>query len=186
MSTASPAKLLTAEEYFRLPTPDRPTELVRGEIVEMNQPGFLHGEVCGNIAGILRNFVKSHSLGRVATNDAGMITEHDPDSVRGADVAYYSFQRLPKEQRPKGYPDNPPELVFEVRSPSDRWSNILHKTAEYLNAGVNVVVVIDPESESAHVYFPDQPEHILTKADNLEFPDLLPGFSVSVAEILGE
>ena len=186
MSTATAAKLLTAEEYFRLTTPDRPTELVRGEIVEMSPPGFLHGEVCGNVYFALRTFVEDKAIGRVVSNDAGVITERDPDSVRGADVAYYSFQRLPKEQRPKGYPDNPPELVFEVRSPTDRWSDVLQKTAEYLNVGVNVVVVIDPDSESPHVYFPDQPEHILSKEDNLEFPDLLPGFSVSVAEILGE
>jgi Uma2 family endonuclease len=186
MATATPAKLLTAEEYLRLPDLGVPTELVRGEIVEMNRPGFRHGVVCGIIAGTVREFAKSRSLGRIATNDSGVVTERGPDTVRGPDVAYYSYQRVPKGQTPKGYPDQRPEITFEVLSPDDRWKDVHAKVAEYLAAGVDVVVVVDPDSETAHVSFPDQPGRILEANDRLEFPGILPGFSVSVAELLSD
>ncbi|MFQ5731792.1 MAG: Uma2 family endonuclease [Planctomycetaceae bacterium] len=186
MATVTPLKLLTAEEFFLLPTPERPTELVRGEIVDMNQPGFQHDFVCGNIAMILGEFVKKHSLGRVTTNDVGVITERDPDSVRGVDVAYYSFARLPKEQRPQGYPEDPPEIVFEVRSPEDRWKKMLAKAAEYLLAGVDVVVLVDPDTGSATVCHPDERVQVIEGDECLEFPELLPGFSVSIAELLSD
>ena len=39
---------------------------------------------------------KRADLGRVVTNDSGIVTQRDPDTVRGADVAYYSYARLPK------------------------------------------------------------------------------------------
>ena len=96
--------LLTAEEYLKLPDQGQPTELVRGRIVMMNMPGFRHGLICSSIARSLGNFVSDRELGRIISNDAGVVTERDPDSVRGADVAFYSFSRLLKEIVPEGYP----------------------------------------------------------------------------------
>ncbi|MCH8828559.1 MAG: Uma2 family endonuclease [Planctomycetes bacterium] len=186
MATVTPPKLLTAEEYLLLPKPDRPTELVSGEIVEMNQPGFRHGVVCGVISRMLGDFCNDHSLGRVTTNDSGILTQREPDSVRGADVAFYSYQRLPRDQTPVGYPTVSPELVFEVLSPDDRWPNVLAKVAEYLSAGVEVVVIVDPESESAHVYSASPPPTTLEKTDRLEVPNVLPGFSVAIGDLLSD
>lgn len=174
---------LTAEEYLRLPDTGRPSELVRGQVIMMNMPGARHGWICSNIAGILRDFVKPHDLGYVLTNDSGVITERNPDSVRGADVAYYSYGRIPKGQLPAGYPKVAPELVFEVRSPDDRWKNILTKVAEYLQAGVLTVCVVDPEDEIVIVYHPDRPEERLDIEKTLNFPEILPGFAVQVREL---
>src|SRR5688572_18497496 len=124
--------LLTAEEFWMLPDDGRPSELVRGRIVYMNMPGFRHGEICVNIVGLLREHIRPRRLGRAVCNDSGVQTEHEPDTVRGADVAYYSFARLPASSSPASYPEVSPEIVFEVRSPSDRWSEIQTKVGEYL------------------------------------------------------
>jgi Uma2 family endonuclease len=175
--------LLTAEEYYRLPDTGRPSELVRGQVVMMNNPGARHGCICGNITFLLKSFLRQHDLGYVLTNDSGVITERSPDSVRGPDVAYYSYGRIPKGQLPSGYPKVPPELVFEVRSPSDRWKNILSKVAEYLQAGVLTVCVVDPEDEIVIVYHPDRTEERLDLEKSLTFPEILPGFSVPVREL---
>ena len=113
---ATAAALLTAEEYFLQPDSGRPTELVRGQIDMMNMPGFDHGAICAKIAFHLGAYLAQHDLGRVVTNDSGVITERDPDSVRGTDVAFYSYSRVPKGlRRPRGYPKAPPELVFEEK-----------------------------------------------------------------------
>ena len=32
-----------------------------------------------------------HDLGHVLSNDSGVITERDPDTVRGADISFYSY-----------------------------------------------------------------------------------------------
>jgi len=53
------------------------------------------------------------------------LEEHDPDKVRGADVSYYSFGGLPPGPLPEGYLDVVPELVFEVRSSTDRWARVV-------------------------------------------------------------
>lgn len=71
-----------------------------------------------------------------------------------------------------------PEAVFEVRSPTDRWREILAKVADYLAAGVIVVWVLDPPCESIHVYRAEEPTRVLTAKQALALPDVLPGFSV--------
>ena len=83
-----------------LPDDGQRRELRRGVVVVLNLPGFRHGEVCGNIHYWLSTFVRQHPLGRVLTNDSGLITERNPDTVRGGDVTYYSFQRVAKGESP--------------------------------------------------------------------------------------
>src|SRR6185312_9527003 len=103
-------KLLTAEEFLRLPSDGPPSELVRGVVVMMNQPSFNHGAIASNITVLLGSFVKQHDLGRTIITDSGVVTERDPDSVRGPDVAYYSYDRIAKTTSVRGYPDVAPDL----------------------------------------------------------------------------
>lgn len=172
--------LLTAEEFARLPDNGRPTELVRGQVVTMNVPSPRHGQVCVKVVRILGDFVEEHDLGHVVSNDAGVITGRDPDTVRGADVAFYSYAKVPKGPLPKEYLPVPPEVVFEIRSPTDRRSQVLAKVAEYLEVGVSAVCVLDPESNSAQVFYQDQPLAVLSADDDLTFPELLGEFRVPV------
>jgi Uma2 family endonuclease len=179
MATVTEA-LLTAEQFAALPDPGHPEELVRGRIVPMPMPKPRHGYICNKVGRIIGNFVEEHQLGWVLNNDTGVITERNPDTVRGADVAFYSFGRLPRGELPDHYPEVAPELVFEVRSPSDRWPQVLAKVAEYLEAGVLIVVVLDDERRSAHVFGADGTNRMLGADDELKLPDLLGEFRVAV------
>lgn len=171
---------LSAEEFGRRIDPGYPEELVRGRIVRMPPPKPRHGEVCGNAYFLLRSHIQQRDLGRVLCNDPGVVTQRDPDTVRGADVAYYSFDRVPSGRLPDGYLDISPELVVEVLSPDDRWPNVLQKVAEYLNVGVLFVLVLDPERKTIHVFAHDEPVRILTAADELTLPGVLDDFRVAV------
>jgi Uma2 family endonuclease len=183
MTTLLGSKLLSADEYGRLDNDARLTELVRGRVVEINRPFTSHGFYLSRINALLWSYVQKHNLGRVVGGDAGVVTQHDPDTVRGPDLAYYSYQRIPAGSLPEGYWPASPELVIEIRSQSDRWKDILQKVAEYLNANVLTVAVIDPSSRHVHVYSADQEARILTSADLLTFSDLLPGFEVVVGSL---
>ena len=183
MATAE--ALMTAEEFGRRPDPGHPEELVQGRMISMPPPDRRHGLVCSRADRILGNFVEEHDLGRVMSNDSGVITERDPDTVRGADVAYYSYARLPKGPLPTGYGPEVPELVVEVRSAGDRWREIQEKVFEYLRAGVLAVVVLDPEPRTAHVFGADEAPRTLGPEDELTLPGLLEGFRVRVGRFFG-
>src|SRR5262249_46785063 len=139
-----------------------------------------HGYVCNKAGRIFGNFVDDHRPGWVLNNDTGVITERDPDTVRGADVVYYSYNRLPPGELPESYAAVPPELVVEVRSPGDRWPKVLAKVAEYLESGVTAMVVLDDQRRSAHVFNADGSHRMLGPDDELTFPELLPEFRVIV------
>jgi Uma2 family endonuclease len=81
-----------------------------------------------------------------------------------------------------GYLEKVPDLVFEILSESDRWSSLLAKVAEYLDAGVTAVCILDPTDETAYVYQGDRPVRILTAAQEFALPDMLGDFRVQVAE----
>jgi Uma2 family endonuclease len=180
---ATTVELLSAEDYARLPDDGRPTELVQGQVTEMNPPSPRHGKICVRIAGVLSNFVESHDLGHVVGNDSAIITGHNPDTVRGADVAYYSYSRLSKGPIPDGYLPVVPELVVEVLSSDDHWSNVHAKAAEYLKAGVSLVCVLDPKTLSAYLYSPNEAVRTVTGDADLTFPEILDDFRVQVAKL---
>ena len=134
VAVATDEKLMTADEFWAMPDSDRPMELVRGRIVDMNMPGPRHGQICGRTDRIVGNFVDERDLGHVLTCDSGVLTERDPDTVRGMDVCFYSYSRLPKGPLPAKYVNVVPELVIEVRSPDDRWNRILRSSSNFGSA----------------------------------------------------
>jgi Uma2 family endonuclease len=172
--------LLTAEQFFLLSDDDRRTELVQGRIVEVPPTNFRHGIICNRIGRILGSFVEERDLGWVLNNDAGIITARNPDTVRGPDVAFFSYNRIPKGQIPEGYPSVAPELVFEVRSPSDRMTVIAAKVNEYHIAGVLVVCVLDPEAELLAVYVHEELPRRHTLDEELTLPEVFADFAVPV------
>ncbi len=184
MSTASYAApiLVTAEQFAERPDPGYPEELVRGKIVPMPMPMPRHGEMCCQASYLLYAHIKAHDLGRLFSNDTGVITERSPDTVRGADLSYYSYTRVPKGPLPNRYLDTPPDLVVEVLSPNDRWPSVLAKVAEYLDAGTTVVVVLDDDRRLAHLYRADTAPTILGDDADLIIPDLFgDDFRIKVA-----
>jgi Uma2 family endonuclease len=124
--------------------------------------------------------LEEHDIGHVLTNDSSTVTERDPDTVRGPDVAYYSYKRVPKGPLPRGLLLVSPELVFEVRSPNDRWNELHVKIAEYLSAGVLTVCVLDDENKSIHAFHADREPQVLSGEDEFSLPNILGDFRVKV------
>ncbi len=182
VSNSTSELLLTAEEFAERPDPGYPEELVKGKVVALPPPKARHGQICAKTALILGNYAEDHDLGHVLCNDSGVITERGPDSVRGADVAFYSYAKLPKGPLPQSYPAVPPDLIFEVMSPSDRWPKVYAKVAEYLDAGVSIVGVLDPERQQLLLFNGDAPVRILNETDELTLPTLLGDFRVVVGK----
>lgn len=114
--------------------------------MEMSPTGYRHGAVEAAIARQLGNCVEGRRLGTVMSGKVGIITQRNPDTVRGADVAYISNERLARAKA-EGYLDVAPELVVEVVSPSDRWSELNEKVNEYLACGVDEVWIVDPRTQ---------------------------------------
>jgi Uma2 family endonuclease len=179
-----PKTLLTAEQFMEM-RGDGSYELVRGEVIEVSPGNYLHGVVCSKVDRRLGSYGEETGYGYTLTNDTAVCTERGPDTIRGADVAFYSHQRLPLSASNPEVPEVMPDLVVEVYSPSNRRSEILGKVHEYLNAGVLMVWVVHPKRRTLAIYRPGDPiPTILTDKDVIENLPELPGFRCPLAELL--
>jgi Uma2 family endonuclease len=138
--TRQARKLMTAEEFSAFvhqpENEDRWFELVRGAVIELPPPKRLHGSVCGNVGGLLFVYKRQVGWGDVTANDAGLVLEHDPDTVRGPDVAFYAEPQT--EEEIGGYSHTPPLLAVEVLSPDDKANRLARKIADFLANGVQL------------------------------------------------
>ena len=174
--------LLTAADLLRPGMPDH-ADLVRGVLLVREPPGFRHGEIMVRLAIALGSHVEGQKLGRVVGGDAGFKLQSDPDTVRGADVAFVSRERLP-DGCPKGFPLLGPDLAVEVLSPGDRAGETLGKVGDWLSAGTRLVWVIDPERRLARVYRADGTESTIPQDGALDGEDVVPGFSCFLSALL--
>jgi Uma2 family endonuclease len=183
MSATITKKLLTAEEFAKLPDPidGSKQELVRGEIVRQPAPSFTHGLVKGSISFALQTYAKDTRSGRV-TLTTGVSTELSPDTVRGPDVLFWSYKRLPADCIPESYAVIPPDLCVEVRSITYNQQKLTLKIREYLACGVRMAWVVDPEDRTVVVYRQAGSGLVLWDDETIECEDVLPGFRYPVAE----
>ncbi len=182
MSTAA-VRLITAEEFARMPQPldGSRQELVQGVIVTMPPAKGLHGACCTGIILRLGTFVGAGKLGRVFSNDTGFILERDPDTVRGADVSFWSAERLP--EIPDDYITVPPDLAVEVVSPGDHYARIQRKVVQYMTHGIKLLWVADPQDRSVTVYRPGEMPRIFEENETLTAEGIVPGFSCRVGDL---
>lgn len=176
MATIATAPMTAAE--FAAVHIDVPVELVRGEVVEMPRPTVAHGIVCKNAVVILDRWAEANEPAIVVCNDSGVVTESDPDTVRGPDA--FLFRQPPTGSLidDNGYLRGGPLLVVEVLSPSDRWQDVITKINEYFSAGTEEVWIVDPDLRQVQQHRTVPPPVTYQRAERIT-TTLLPGFDVS-------
>jgi Uma2 family endonuclease len=177
-------KLITAEEFARMPDPEDGSrqELVEGAIETMPPPSSSHGRCCMRIGSRLENFIEANNLGHLLCNDSGVILEREPDTVRGPDLSFWTKERLP-EVPAESWISIPPDLIVEVLSPSEVHRRINKKVHQYLKQNVRLLWVVLPEDHAVTVYRPGQHSVLLANSDILTGEDVLPGFSCPVHQL---
>ena len=83
----------------------------------------------------------------------------------------------------EGYLDVAPELIAEIVSPNDRWTDINQKLEEYFAIGVLTVWIVDPEERRVYVYRSPTQFEKLGPAEVILSEDLLPGLRIPVGDL---
>jgi Uma2 family endonuclease len=175
------ATLMSVEEFAALPEDGQMHELVEGELRTMPPPHFLHAQIVSILLESLIAFLARTRLGR-AYPEAGLQLSHDPPTVRQPDLSVALGERAPRAAV-EGYFQGAPDLVIEVVSPSDKAEDLDLKVRQYLTAGAKAVAVVYPRTRSIWVHRPEGSPHLLGIGGVLEIQDLLPGWSMAVADV---
>ena len=99
------------------------------------------------------------------------------------DIAYFSAETSPLDERVTGYAEVAPDLVVEITSPGDSRREINDKALMWLSFGVRLVWVVDPERRTVDVHRTNRPVVTLNDADALDGLDVLPGFTCQVRTV---
>lgn len=172
----------TAEDLLTMPDGDL-YELIDGQLVERDM-GTVSSWIACQIIGAFVAYLKQNPLGWVFSADASyQCFPHRPNKVRKPDVSFVRRGRLPNEELPRGHFRITPDLVVEVISPNDLYTDVLRKVLEFLGVGVPLIWVIDPDARTVTVYRSDNTLALLHEHEQLSGENVLEGFTCNIAEL---
>lgn len=177
----APPAVSTADALEQLEDDGCRYDLIRGELYQMAPAGGEHGAISAEIAYHISSFVRPRSLGPVYAAETGFRLADD--TVLAPDAAFVRAERLPPLAERRGFLRVVPDLVVEVVSPSDRARYVSDKVLEYLEAGVRLVWLVEPIRQTVTVYAADRTARVLRVGDTLDGGEVLPGFSLPLAEL---
>ena len=181
---ATTTTFMTAAELLAMPDDGfHRYELVKGELITMPPAGGEHGAIGSRADRRIGTFVEQNDLGEVFNSDTGFIISTDPDTIRAPDVSFLRKESIPADGIPKGFIPGAPDLAIEVISPTDSYTEVAEKVAQLLEAGTQLVVLIDPRTRTIALHHHDGAIDRLTEDDTVTFGDVLPGFECPITEL---
>ncbi|PYQ48767.1 MAG: hypothetical protein DMF78_20435 [Acidobacteria bacterium] len=177
-----PTRVITDEELLQLPKDGNKYEVVDGELVVVSPAGFTHEEVIARLFVKMRSFADERGLGTVLGSN--LLYVLPSGNRRGPDVSFISATRVTAETRSQVFPKMAPDLAVEVLSPSARPRRVLDRVGEYLESGVRLVWVIDPQKRRAVAYRSLTELNEIPASGTLDGADVLPSFECLLADLL--
>lgn len=183
-----PPELLTAEQFLaardELPDGGRWSELLAGRLFTLQPPTIEHGTALLNLSKALGDFVQREH-GGYACFDLGFVVTRNPDTLRFPSVSFFSEGPLFAEAD-KVVTETRPALVAEIASTNDRRRMMKQRISGWVDWGVPLVWVLDPQLKQVHTSGHDRAGQQLSEHQTLFGGSVLSGFRVPVADLFRE
>lgn len=179
----SPITQLTREQFYQLckANPDIPLERSpKGELIIVSPVGGESGNQEAKL--IIKVGVWNEQTGLGVVFSSSTIFSLPGGGDRSPDVAWVRLDRwesLTPEQR-ETFPPICPDFVIELRSRTDRLKPLQEKMQEYLDSGLRLGWLINPQDQQVEIYRPEQPVEVVAMPTVLSGEEVLPGFSLEV------
>jgi Uma2 family endonuclease len=168
----------TIDDLLKCPKDGRKYELVDGKIL-VSPSGFRHAEIVVNIVHIIATFLEGHPIGKVCADNLGINLPNG--NLRSPDVTFARNEKLPTGKAADAFAEFIPDLAVEVLSPHDSLKEVGEKIGEFLECGVPLVWLVDPERQTVTVYRSLSQTEQLSSNDIISAEPILPGFSCSIS-----
>jgi len=177
---------VSLEQFEFLAVANRDLRLERtaaGELIVNPPTGWETGEQNSSLSGELYLWWRSHNLGKVFDSSTGFIL---PDgAIRSPDASWVSQERWQAiASTEKGaFAKICPDFVVELRSKSDRLSELQAKMREYMDNGTRLGWLVDPQNHQVEIYRFGKEVEVLVNPSQLSGEDVLPGFVLDLKRV---
>jgi Uma2 family endonuclease len=182
----SPTIELTDEQFFQLCINNRDLRLeqtAEGELIIMPPTGWKSGNRNGRLTQRLFNWTDADGTGVAFDSSTGYILPNG--AKRSPDASWVSRERLEAlNPDPTRFLPMAPDFAVELRSANDELKTLQKKMQEYINNGVRLGWLIDPQNQRVEIYRTGQEIEVLQSPTILSGEDVLPGFILELNQIL--
>ena len=178
---ATTPKVITYEEWLKIPEAEGIEEVVQGEIRKMPSNKIIDADVVENLADLLKAQVDRKTV-QVRVSTFGLVIRRDPVTTRVPDIAVFIRKKVVEQD---GYIHSAPELVVEVLSPANTRAERSEKLKDYESLGVPEVWVVSPEAQTVEVLQLKEGRlstAVLLREGQLR-PSQFPGAAIDIASI---
>ncbi|GAB4523608.1 MAG: Uma2 family endonuclease [Anaerolineae bacterium] len=182
---------MSLEDFIRRYEEDGPFEFIDGEVIALSPVVMSNSTIIANLMWLLQSHIRPNRLGMVYA-ETPFVLVHSSNWTKGSrvpDIMMVTQERFDAycaadpdwERKPLVLV---PDLVVEVISPTDKYSDVNAKVALYLEDGVRLVLVIDPQQKTLVVARHGSSTRTnLTTADTFTADDVIPGLEIAVTAI---
>jgi Uma2 family endonuclease len=184
----SPVVQLSDDDFYNLCQANRDLKLERtakGELVVMSPTGGEGGRQEADLIIDLGLWNRQTRLGIAFSSSTNFKPPNGAE--RSPDAAWVRRERweaLTPQQRRK-FPPLAPDFVIELRSATDELEPLQQKMQEYMDNGVRLGWLINPQDQQVEVYRQGQPKQTLDSPSSISGEDVVPGFILDLSRIFG-
>jgi Uma2 family endonuclease len=182
-------KPLTIEEFVQQ-YDKAPFEIINGRFIPVHPPLFGHSKAIKHIYDAVLLYNQEHYYGEVFT-ETTFIIQYQTDWVAGSRIPDVLFVR---KDRLKAYEEETedvalkplaliPDLVVEVVSKNDTYSEVNEKIDVYLDDGVELIWVVDTQRKRITVYEQGKQPITLGESDSVSGGAVIPGFELKLSVV---
>lgn len=179
---------LSDDQFYQLCQNHRDLKFERtaqGELLIVSPVGGEGGSREADLIGDLVFWNRRTQMGKVFSSSTCFKLPNGGDrSPDAAWVAWERWNQLTLEQQQK-FPPVCPDFIIELRSQSDALEPLQQKMQEYIDNGLRLGWLINPQDRQVEIYRLNQPHQVLQNPDRVDGEDVLPGFVFDLAILWG-
>ncbi|HET9200413.1 MAG TPA: Uma2 family endonuclease [Dehalococcoidia bacterium] len=173
---------LTLEEFLELPEDDVSLEYVDGEVVEKVSPQTQHAVLMAKLLSLLTGSAEAAGYKilpeiRFVFGEPRRAYVPDLGMARSDEIGVDPRGRWNNELR------FPPTIAIEILSPGQSAGRLLEKLVFYMENGVRMAIVVDPDNDLTTVYEPGQEPRGVHVPDSIALETIIPGASIDLGDL---
>ncbi len=171
---------MTLEAFLRLPEAEPAYEFWHGEVTQKVPPKGPHGAMQYGFGRLIDEVAPLRRPVRVFTETR--VTFAGESTV--PDLVVYRRDRVPRDERGQIADDftSPPDIAVEIISPGQSRATLVERCRWYTENSVGLAIFVDPRQRVVRLFRPGAMSGDLRGTAQLDFGDVLPGFTLTVDE----